>query len=196
VSWTRGVRDPTNDFVYFMNMHSLGPSFQCHNGLASRWTSIHSFIHSTGMCSMDDSLPFSGASSTPLCYIPFPSTLFHQLVYHPPSLQLAIHFLVCWGADKSLALPGINKLMFLSEWREFPSAPCLAGGEKTWWLLASRYCWNRECPWHAFELVSFPVGLRTYQHPGTSQPYCFQIHMQYFFGNSIFSHSLHMPKQT
>jgi len=22
-----------------------------------------------------------------------------------------------------------NKLMFLSEWREFPSAPCLAGGE-------------------------------------------------------------------
>jgi len=24
-----------------------------------------------------------------------------------------------------------NKLMFLSEWREFPSAPCLAGGKKT-----------------------------------------------------------------
>jgi len=23
-----------------------------------------------------------------------------------------------------------NKLMFLSEWREFPSAPCLAGKEK------------------------------------------------------------------
>ena len=23
-----------------------------------------------------------------------------------------------------------NKLMFLSEWREFPSAPCLAGGKK------------------------------------------------------------------
>jgi len=23
-----------------------------------------------------------------------------------------------------------NKLIFLSEWREFPSAPCLAGGKK------------------------------------------------------------------
>jgi len=30
------------------------------------------------------------------------------------------------GADKSVARPGRNKLMFLSEWREFPSAPCLA----------------------------------------------------------------------
>ena len=34
-----------------------------------------------------------------------------------------------------------NKLMFLSEWREFPSASCLAGG-KTGWKLAFR-CWNR-----------------------------------------------------
>jgi len=33
-------------------------------------------------------------------------------------------------------------LMFLSEWREFPSAPCLAG-KKKWWQLASRCCWNR-----------------------------------------------------
>ena len=33
--------------------------------------------------------------------------------------------------------------MFLSEWREFPSAPCLAGKKKTWWQLASRCCWNR-----------------------------------------------------
>ena len=54
--------------------------------------------------------------------------------------------------------------MFLSEWREFPSTPCLAG-KTTWWQLASR-CWNRACPWHASELVSFLVGLRTYQHPG------------------------------
>ena len=30
------------------------------------------------------------------------------------------------GADKSLGRPGGNKLMFLSEWREFPLAPCLA----------------------------------------------------------------------
>jgi hypothetical protein len=32
--------------------------------------------------------------------------------------------------------------MFLSEWREFPSAPCLAGKE-TWWQLVSPLCWNR-----------------------------------------------------
>ena len=32
--------------------------------------------------------------------------------------------------------------MFLSEWREFPSAPCLAGGKNIWWQLASRCCWN------------------------------------------------------
>ena len=42
----------------------------------------------------DVSLLFSGASSIPLCYILFPATLFHQLFFHPPSLQLAIYFLV------------------------------------------------------------------------------------------------------
>jgi len=52
--------------------------------------------------------------------------------------------------------------MFLSEWREFPSAPCLRGG--TWWQLASRCCWNRAHPWNASEFASFLVGLRTYQH--------------------------------
>ena len=56
--------------------------------------------------------------------------------------------------------------MFLSEWHEFPSAPCFAG-KKTWWQLASRCCWNRARPWHASELVSFLVGLGTYQRPGT-----------------------------
>ena len=56
--------------------------------------------------------------------------------------------------------------MFLSEWREFPSAPCFAG-KQTWWQLASPCCWNRARPWHAFELVSFLVWLSTYQHPGT-----------------------------
>ena len=46
-----------------------------------------------------DSLPFSEASSIPLCYIPFPSTFFHQLVFHPPSLHLAIYFLVYLSAS-------------------------------------------------------------------------------------------------
>ena len=57
--------------------------------------------------------------------------------------------------------------MFLSEWRDFPSAPCLAGKKKPWWQLASRCCWNRARPLHASELVSFLVALRTYQHSGT-----------------------------
>ena len=43
--------------------------------------------------------------------------------------------------------------MFLSGWREFPSASCLTG-KTTWWQLASRCCWNRARPWHASEIVS------------------------------------------
>jgi len=70
--------------------------------------------------------------------------------------------------------------MFLSEWHEFPSAPCLAGKE-TWWQLASRCCWNCARPWHASELVSFLAGLRIYQNPGKSD--CdlskTDIHMNY-----------------
>jgi len=46
----------------------------------------------------DNSLPFSGASCIPLCYIPFLSTLFHQLVFHPTSFHLAIYFLVYLSA--------------------------------------------------------------------------------------------------
>jgi hypothetical protein len=42
----------------------------------------------------DDSLRFSGDSSIPLCYILFPATLLHQLFFNPPSLPLAIYFLI------------------------------------------------------------------------------------------------------
>ena len=56
--------------------------------------------------------------------------------------------------------------MFLSEWRQFPSAPCLAG-RNAWWQLAYPCCWNRARPWHDFQLVSFLVGIMTYQHPGS-----------------------------
>jgi len=81
----------------------------------------------------------------------------------PPSRFLKIHLtgvLISPSPDQEE-----NKLMFLSERREFPSAPCLAG-KRTWWQLASRCCWNRGRPWHASEPVSFLVGLRIYQHPG------------------------------
>ena len=47
-------------------------------------------------------------------------------------------------------------------WISFGALPCRG---KSWWQLASRCCWNRARPWHASELFSFLVGLRTYQHP-------------------------------
>ena len=53
----------------------------------------HSFIH-LACAECDDSLPFSGASSIPLCYVLFPATLLHQLLVHPLSPHLAIYFLV------------------------------------------------------------------------------------------------------
>jgi len=49
-------------------------------------------------------------------------------------------------------------------WISFGALSCRK--KKTWWQLASQCCWNRARPWHASELVSFLVGLRTYQHPG------------------------------
>jgi len=42
----------------------------------------------------DDSLPFSGNSSIPLCYALYPATLLHQLFFHLLSPHLAIYFLV------------------------------------------------------------------------------------------------------
>jgi len=39
-------------------------------------------------------------------------------------------YVVYRGADKSLAWPGRKKVIFPSEWREFPSGPCLAGEKK------------------------------------------------------------------
>ena len=50
----------------------------------------------------DDSLPFSGASSIPLCYVLFPATLLHQLFFHPLSPHLAHLFL---GLPLSLVVP-------------------------------------------------------------------------------------------
>ena len=49
-------------------------------------------------------------------------------------------------------------------WISFGVLPCRK--KKTWWQLASRCCWNRARPWHASELVTFLVGLRTCQNTG------------------------------
>ena len=53
---------------------------------------IHSIPLTCAEC--DDSLPFSGASSIPLCYVLFPATLLYQPFVHPLSPHLAICFLV------------------------------------------------------------------------------------------------------
>jgi len=75
--------------------------------------------------------------------------------------------LIYKGADKSLARPGRKQLnvSVRMAWISFGALPCRK--KKTWWQLASPCCWNRTRPWHVSELVSFLVGLRTYQHPGT-----------------------------
>ena len=54
---------------------------------------MHSFIP-LAWAECDDSLPFSEASSIPLCYVFFPAILLHQLFFHPLSPHLTIHFLV------------------------------------------------------------------------------------------------------
>jgi len=69
------------------------------------------------------------------------------------------------GADKSLARPGRKQanVSVRMAWISFGALPCRG---KKWWQLASRCCWNRARPWHTSELLSFLIGLRTYQHPG------------------------------
>jgi len=77
---------------------------------------------------------------------------------------------------------GWVKLIFLSEWRKFPSATFRAGKKKSWWQLASRYCSNCLGPLYSSQLVSFLVGLRTYQHSGTNLLYPVFC---YLLGNSV-----------
>jgi len=57
--------------------------------------------------------------------------------------------------------------MFLSEWREFPSAPCLAGKKSLMTARVSMLLKSRASPDMLPNFFSFLVGLSTYQHPGT-----------------------------
>jgi len=50
-----------------------------------------------------DSLPFSGASSIPLCYVLFPATLLNQLFIHPLSLTASCHLFL--GLPLNLLVP-------------------------------------------------------------------------------------------
>ena len=77
---------------------------------------IHSFIR-LACVECDDSLPFSGASFIALCYVPFPSTIFHQPVFPSPSLHLAIYFLVCLSVllfPNSYIIPFFFVILFSS----------------------------------------------------------------------------------
>ena len=63
----------------------------------SKYEVYYSFIQSfipLIFAECDDSLPFPGTSSIPLCYVLLPSTLLHQLCFHPLSPHLAIYRLV------------------------------------------------------------------------------------------------------
>ena len=76
---------------WFLSERSMA-CFSIHYSIAG-FTEMHSFTP-LARAERDDSLPFSGASSIPLCYVLFPATLLHQLFFHPLSPHLAIYFLV------------------------------------------------------------------------------------------------------
>jgi len=73
--------------------HNIGYSVKLLKCIGRMSKLIHSFIPSA-CTEFDDFLPFSGASSIPLCYVLFPATLPHQLFFHSLSPHLAIYFLV------------------------------------------------------------------------------------------------------
>ena len=58
-----------------------------------------------------------------------------------------------------------KKLMFLSEWREFPSAPCLAGKKKLMTSRVSMLLKSRASLTCFRACFLFLFWLRTYQHP-------------------------------
>ena len=72
-------------------LQGSGHLYDCHR---QEDTGVHSFIHTLTCAECDDSLLFSGASSTPICCVLFPSTPFCQLVFQLSSLRLAIYFSV------------------------------------------------------------------------------------------------------
>ena len=59
--------------------------------------------------------------------------------------------------------------MFLSEWREFPSVPCLAGKKKLDDCSRLDVVENARVPDMLLSLFPYWSGLRTYQHPSRPQ---------------------------
>ena len=82
-------------------------------------------------------------------------------------------------ADKSLARPGRKQanVSVRMAWIFFGHLTCR---KITRWQLAPRCCWNCARPWHSSELVSFLVGLRTYQHPSVYSDVCLFPQLAFF----------------
>ena len=123
------------------------------------------FVHDTfvwwGMVSIS---PNTQDGGPPLVVFMFLATL--HIRGRSSIRNLRTRHAVVQDTDKVLARP-VKKQDNVSvrmAWISFGTLPCKK--KKTWWQLASRCCWNRARPWHASELVSFLIGLRTYQHPG------------------------------
>jgi len=61
--------------------------------------------------------------------------------------------------------------MFLSEWREFPSAPCLVGGEKKL---------DNSSRLDVVEIVRVPDMLPSLRHSRRLYPICFEVSALFF----------------
>ena len=80
-------------FVETNEIHSLA------RHISTRCTTVPTQSHNISFIPLacaecDDSLPFSGASTIPLCYVLYLATLLHQLFFHPLSPHFAIYFVV------------------------------------------------------------------------------------------------------
>ena len=108
------------------------------------------------------------------------STVLNSLMY---ICEVGCYKYLYRSADKSLAWPGRNKLMFLSEWREFPSAPCLAGKKN---LMTARVSMLKSrASSTCFRACYFPGRAKAYQDPGYNHiPLHFRtsIHVQWPLG--------------
>jgi len=59
--------------------------------------------------------------------------------------------------------------MFLSEWREFPSAPCLAGGKKNWMTARASILLKSRTSLICFRACFRPGQTKDLSAPGTAE---------------------------
>jgi len=113
-------------------------------------------------------------------HIPFPSTLFHQLVIHPPSLHLATYFLVYLSAllfTNSYIKLATSFLVYLSAL-----------------LFTNSYIKLATSFLVYFSILLFPNSYIILLWEFYFLPFCVQDQSNTY--NSISFHSLYMPKPT